>query len=164
MRRDTSSLWPKFLREEGGAALVEMAIVTPVVITLAAGVFEFSNIIHTKLLIEAGLVDAARYIARCSGPDEATCNTQGANLAANGAVAGGTARVANWAPADVLVTYLTVAAVDEDGNRLYRSNTSDVRIVEVSTTYTYTGTGLWDFLGFADLDLAAAHQQRVMGW
>jgi Flp pilus assembly protein TadG len=153
-----------FFASDRAAALVEMAIITPLVLSLAAGVFEFSNILHTKLLIEAGVEDGARYIARCSGPDENTCNTYGANIAANGTVSGGTARVANWAPADVTVTYLSVPALTEEGVRLYRSDSLDVRIVEVSTSYAYTGTGLWDILGLGAMTLTAAHQERVMGW
>jgi Flp pilus assembly protein TadG len=164
MHSHISSILMKFRSEERGAALVEMAIITPLVLSLAAGVFEFSNIIHTKLLIETGLEDSARYIARCSGPDEATCNSRGANLAANGAVTGGTARVVNWVPADVTVTYLSVPAVNDEGVRLYRSDTTDVRVVEVSTTYAYSGTGLWDILGLGAMTLTAAHQERVMGW
>jgi Flp pilus assembly protein TadG len=164
MRRHPHSIVAKFWRNERGAALVEMAIITPLVISLAAGVFEFSNILHTKLLIESGIEDGARYIARCSGPDETTCNTRGANLAANGSVTGGTARVPNWLPADVAVVYLPVAALDADGVRLYRSDGLNVRVVQVSTSYNYTGTGLWDILGLGAMQLAVAHQERVMGW
>jgi Flp pilus assembly protein TadG len=164
MRSPRKSTVARLARDESGAVLVEMALITPLVILLSAGVFEFSNIIHTKLLIEAGVIDAARYIARCSGPNEATCNSRGSNLAANAVVAGGSARVEGWLPADVAVGYLSVAAVAEDGTRIYRSNTTDVRIVQVSTTFAYPGTGLWDFLGFDDLTLTAAHEERVMGW
>jgi Flp pilus assembly pilin Flp len=164
MRRHPHSIVAKFWRNERGAALVEMAIITPLVLSLAAGVFEFSNILHTKLLIESGVEDGARYIARCSGPDETTCNTRGANLAANGSVTGGTARVPNWLPADVTVAYTLVPALDGDGVRLYRSDASDVRIVQVSTSYDYTGTGLWDILGLGAMQLTVAHQERVMGW
>jgi Flp pilus assembly protein TadG len=164
MRFRRKSMCAGLARDESGAVLVEMALVTPLVILLSAGVFEFSNIIHTKLLIEAGVVDAARYIARCNDTNGTTCNSRGANLAANAAVSGGSARVDGWVPADVAINYLSVAAVAEDGSRIYRSNTTDVRIVQVSTTYAYPGTGLWDFLGFGDLALTAAHEERVMGW
>jgi hypothetical protein len=163
MRIRSKSLIARLGTDEGGAVLVEMALVTPLVILLSAGVFEFSNIIHTKLLLEAGVIDAARYIARCSDPD-ATCESSGSNLAANAEVSGGSARIDGWVPADVAVNYLSVDAVAEDGTQIYRSNTAEVRIVQVSTTYAYPGTGLWDFLGFGDLALTAAHEERVMGW
>ena len=47
----------RFRREERGAILVEMTLITPLMIVLSAGVFEFGNLIHQKLLIEAGLRD-----------------------------------------------------------------------------------------------------------
>ena len=67
-------------------------------------------------------------------------------------------------PADVAVVYLPVAALNEEGVRLYRSDGLNVRVVQVSTTYNYTGTGLWDILGLGAMQLAVAHQERVMGW
>ncbi|TIP37870.1 MAG: pilus assembly protein, partial [Mesorhizobium sp.] len=51
----------RFRSDENGVALVEMAIVMPFVLLLSAGVFEFSNILNTRLLLEAGVEDAARY-------------------------------------------------------------------------------------------------------
>ena len=56
----------RFRRDERGAVLVEMTLITPLMILLSAGVFEFGNFIHQKLLMEAGLNDAARYAARCN--------------------------------------------------------------------------------------------------
>ncbi len=56
----------RFRADQAGAALVEMTLIVPLMLTLAAGVFEFSNIIKTKLLLEAGVRDGARYIARCN--------------------------------------------------------------------------------------------------
>jgi Flp pilus assembly protein TadG len=164
MQPPRHSLPVRFASDERGAVLVEMALITPLVILLSAGVFEFSNIIHTKLLLEAGVIDAARYIARCGGPDEATCDARGANLAVNGDETNTSPRVDGWLVADVDVNYLSVDAVAEDGTKLYRSNTTEVRVVQVSTAYAYPGTGLWDFLGFGDLTLTAAHEERVMGW
>ncbi|RVC17795.1 pilus assembly protein, partial [Mesorhizobium sp. M7A.F.Ca.AU.001.01.1.1] len=56
----------RFQGDESGAALVEAAITIPLVLLLSAGVFEFSNILNTRMLLEAGVEDAGRYMARCS--------------------------------------------------------------------------------------------------
>ena len=58
-----------FAREDRGAVLVETAIILPLMITLSAGVYEFSNAIYTRLLLESGVADAARYISRCVHDD-----------------------------------------------------------------------------------------------
>src|SRR5688572_16566479 len=56
----------RFRREERGAALVETTLLMPFLLFTCAGVFEFGNLFYQKLLIEAGVRDAARYVARCT--------------------------------------------------------------------------------------------------
>jgi Flp pilus assembly protein TadG len=153
-----------FFGDQTGAALVEMTIITPFMLTLAAGVFEFSNIIHSKLLIEAGMRDGARYFARCAS-DFDTCATSSKDIAVTGGT--GTARVTDWTVDMVTVTYpqqIDVVVIDADtGEENYRSSSGVVRIVHVETDYPYTGTGLWSYLGFGALTLTAFHEERVMG-
>ena len=140
-----------------------MAIITPMMLTLAAGVFEFSNIIHTKLLLEAGVRDGARYIARCNRvSNEAACETAGKAIAVNGG--SGTARVSGWATTDVSVAYDSVAiTVDGDGLSNYRSNLATVRTVRVTSNYAYAGTGLGSYIGLGAVTLSVSHEQRVLG-
>jgi Flp pilus assembly protein TadG len=151
-----------FAADQAGAALVEMTIITPLVLGLAAGVFEFSNIIHTKLLLEAGVRDGALYIARCAGSDTA-CDAAGKQIAVTGQ--SGSARVTGWEVDDVNVTRTPYAVtVDPDtGLQNYRSATVNVTTVEVDTSYAYAGTGLWAYLGFGALTLTVAHEERVLG-
>ena len=66
MFKGLKSILERFRSDDLGAILVEMTLITPLMITLSAGVFEFGNLIHQKLLIEAGLRDGARYGARCN--------------------------------------------------------------------------------------------------
>ncbi|MDX8509840.1 TadE/TadG family type IV pilus assembly protein [Mesorhizobium captivum] len=154
----------QFRREEGGAALVEIALVVPFVLLLSAGVFEFSNILNTRLLLEAGVEDAARYMARCSS-DWDTCSGLAKNLAVNGAVTGGSARVTGWTTTEVTVSKSSTAAVDAaTGTQLYLSNKSTVDVVQVGTSYPYPDVGFWSYLGFGDINLSASHQERVFGW
>jgi Flp pilus assembly protein TadG len=141
-------------------------------VSLSAGVFEFSNVIHTRLLIEAGLTDGARYYARCRHGDDATevaaCTSDARNLAATGTVDGsGNARVKNWTESDVSVSYTSVPIVVIDtstGEQNYRASGSHTGTVRLSTSYSYTGTGLLKYLGFSPLVLSLEHEERVIGW
>jgi Flp pilus assembly protein TadG len=163
----------RFGRDENGAVLVEMALVTPFLLLLSGGVFEFSTILLTRLSIEAGVEDAARYIARCTPSLSTACVTSAKNLAVTGTIDGsGAARVSNWTTSGVNVspgaacasasTYC-IATSDGSGVELYRNGSSYVTIVEVDGSYAYTGTGLWSYLGFGALTLSASHQERVFG-
>ncbi|PBB81994.1 pilus assembly protein TadE [Mesorhizobium sp. WSM3879] len=155
-----------FRRDEDGTALVEMAIVAPFVLLLSAGVFEFSNILNTRLLLEAGVEDAARYMARCS-TDWDTCKGLAQKLAAYGAVDGTSARVTGWLPAQVTIAKTSIAATDTTTTpptQIYLSSKSTVDVVTVSTSYTYPDLGFWSYLGFGDFTLSVAHQERVFGW
>lgn len=172
MARNLLPVLKTFGRDQRGAVLVEMTLITPLMIALSAGVFEFGNLIHQKLLIEAGLKDAARYAARCNPtfyqPGGLTCEQVAANIAATGSWNGtGAARVAGWAGADVTVNrdFLTIPiTTDADGNQNYRSSTADVRTVRVSTSFVYTGTSLLSYLGLSPITLTGAHEERVIGW
>ncbi|MER8564418.1 pilus assembly protein [Mesorhizobium sp. M0924] len=152
----------RFHGEEGGAALVEVAIVAPFVLLLSAGVFEFSNILNTRLLLEAGVEDAARYMARCN--DSTNCETYAKNLAVNGAITGGSARVSGWDTSQVNVSKSHFLANDGSGNELYLSSASTVDVVQVSTVLPYNGIGFWSYLGFGGIDITVSHQERVFGW
>jgi Flp pilus assembly protein TadG len=158
-----------FAREDGGAALVETSIILPLMITLSAGVYEFSNAIYTRLLLEAGVADGARYLARCIhlASDEAACETAAENLAVTGSVtSGGTARVSGWTTGNITISYAsTPITVDPNsGAQNYRSSSADVDVAQVSTDYNYAGTGLLGVLGFGPLTLSVMHQERVIGW
>lgn len=157
----------KFRQDERGAILVEMTLVAPLMLSLSAGVFEFGNLIQKKLLIEAGLRDAARYAARCR-PIGTACSTAAANIAARGSVdETGAPRVAGWAAADVTVNpqYQTIAiTVDGSGNQNYRSSTANVYTVRVSTSFSYAGVSLLSYLGLGPITLTGAQEERYIGW
>ncbi|MER9654742.1 pilus assembly protein [Mesorhizobium sp. M0152] len=152
-------------RDESGTALVEMTLVAPLMLLLSAGVFEFSNIIYTRLLLEAGVEDGARYMARCNDSDWATCETYGKNLAVNGAIRDGSPRVQGWTTGIVTVTKKSfLTDPNNNGAQLYLSSTGAVDVVQVSTSLAYTGIGLWSYLGFGTINITASHQERVFGW
>ncbi|MBZ9862935.1 TadE/TadG family type IV pilus assembly protein [Mesorhizobium sp. CA12] len=155
----------RFKRDDDGAVLVEMTLVTPFVLLLSAGVFEFGNILNTRMLLDAGVRDAARYMARCSS-DWDTCSGLAKNLAVNGAVTGGSARVTGWTVGEVTIikSFSTQAVDPTTGTEFYLSTTANVDVVQVSTTFPYANLGLWSYLGFPQLNLTVFHQERVLGW
>lgn len=151
--------------------MVEMTLVAPLMLTLSAGVFEFGNLIHDKLLMEAGLTDGARFAARCNsqiytdaGLAAIDCASIATNIAVYGNVAGtGSPRVPNWQTANVTVTIGTSchnAVVG--GVTQYRSATAQVCIVEADGTYPYSGVGLLSLVGFGTINLTGSHQERLM--
>ena len=147
-----------FWLEQRGTVLVEMALIVPLMVLLSAGVFEFSNVLNKRLLLEAGVEDAARYMARCSS-DWDTCKGRAQNLAANGAVSGGSARLSGWIPTQVEITKTPTAAVDTSttpNTELYLSSKSTVDVVTVSMSYPYYpdhDLGLWTNLCFANKNI-----------
>lgn len=156
-----------FHRDERGAILVEMTLITPLMIALSAGVFEFGNLIHQKLLIEAGLRDAARYTARCT--DAVTgvdCLANARAIAAFGSVGGTTARVSGWDSADVVVTtYETDNNVDPDtGLQDYRGTGAEVITVRAVTSIPYVPVGLLAVIIEGTITLNATHEERFIGY
>ncbi|TIN14890.1 MAG: pilus assembly protein [Mesorhizobium sp.] len=161
----------RFRRDQRGAVLIEMTLVAPLMLTLSAGVFEFGNLIHDKLLMEAGLSDGARFAARCNsqiytdaGLAAINCAGMATNIAVFGNVAGtGTARVPGWQTANVTVTIGTschdavVAGVIQ-----YRSTTAQVCVVQADGTYPYTGVGMLSLVGIGPITLSGSHQERLM--
>lgn len=173
MFKDLKSILDRFRGDDRGAILVEMTLITPLMITLSAGVFEFGNLIHQKLLIEAGLRDGARYGARCNsqmytdyGFAAINCDANAENIALFGNIAGtGTVRVKGWSTTDVTIEIANAAdckdAVDS-GVTKYRSVTPKVCIVRATSSFSYTGTGLLAFLGLSPITLNGAHEERLI--
>ncbi|RWN61672.1 TadE/TadG family type IV pilus assembly protein [Mesorhizobium sp.] len=158
----------KFRREERGAILVEMTLITPLMIALSAGVFEFGTVIHRKLLIEAGLRDAARFMARCTtGFAAVNCTTTAQNIAKYGTPAVGTLRVADWGTDEpvVISTYDTANPVDPDtGLQDYRGTGATVRTIRVTTSYAYGATSLLSYIGIGPITITASQEERFVGY
>lgn len=163
----------RFRRDHRGAVMVEMTIVAPLMLFLSAGVFEFGNLIHDKLLIEAGLTDGARYAARCNSQmytDAGLAAINCANIAANIAVFGnaggtGSARVAGWGTANVTVTIAASGSCHDAvvaGVTKYRSTTAQVCIVRAAGTFAYNGIGMLSLIGVSPITLSDFHEERLI--
>ena len=167
------SLFKLFRRDDKGAILVEMTLITPLMIALSLGVFEFGNVIHRKLLIEAGLRDAARYMARCTaGFATVDCTTTAQNIAKYGTPTVGTLRVADWAEDEpvLISTYPTANTLDPDtGLQDYRGTGATVRTVRVTTSHDYGAIWLLELVPATDMrsmtiTITASHEERFIGY
>jgi Flp pilus assembly protein TadG len=156
--RILQSLW----RNGEGSALIEGAIVVPLLLILVLGVFEFSWLIDQQHLISTGIHDAARYIAQSANPNDLTIQKRAKNLATTGAIDGDTARVRGWTARDVSISYSSFEnPMDVNGSTTFRGG-AVIRSVTVSTTFTVPSLGFFGFLGLKPPALTVSHQERVI--
>jgi Flp pilus assembly protein TadG len=153
------SLW----RNSEGSALVEGALVVPILCTLLFGVFEFSWLFYQQHLISTGIRDAARYIARTANPNDVTIQTGAKNLATTGAIDGNTARVGGWWTHDVTISYASVGnPVGVNGLTPFRGG-AVIQSVTVSTTFAVPSLGFFALLGLKPPAFTVSHQERIIG-
>jgi Flp pilus assembly protein TadG len=156
-----------------GSALVEATIITPFLLTLLLGVFEFSWYFYNQQLVVAGLRDAARYMTRieltngngdpCAQKDQngVLYTADAANIATTAQPAGGgSARVSGWNPADVTISCLSSAALDNDR---YADGSTSMTIIDVTTSFADPSLGLFPALGLKAPLLSFSHQERFIG-
>jgi Flp pilus assembly protein TadG len=162
LARILRALW----RNDDGTALVEATLLVPVLLTLVAGVYEFSWYFYKQQLVETGVRDAARYLAR-TAPDSdpnpcsnATYVTYAQNIATYGATttALGIQRVATWNPSDVVLTCTGIA--NSTGSYL---GATTIYIVTASTSFPDPALGFFSILGLTAPNLSASHSQRSIG-
>ena len=156
-------IWRALLKGDHGAALVEFTITLPVLLLFGLGIIEFSRVLYQYHQITTGVADAARYLSRVQDP--AGSATVAKEIAVFGQVGGSAKRVSWWNVADVTVTTRDVANPRDSitQTRSYRGG-DNIVMVKVSTTATYTGAGLLQYLGFASgIPVTAFHEDRVIG-
>ena len=163
-----------FHLDQSGTVLVEMALIVPLMVLLSAGIFEFGRFLHDKLLVEAGLSDAARFAARCNsqlytdnGLPAINCSTIASSIAVYGKVGGTTAdvpRVDGWQASDVTIDSSTcVNAIDPStGTVLYLSTTSQVCVVTASTSFHYQDLGMLSLIGVNSITIGGTHEERLI--
>ena len=187
-RRSLRSL----VRDCEGTALVEGAIVVPVLMSLLLGVYEFSFYFYQQQLITTGVRDAARYLARfdlttCSSgamtkstcPLQITANggttylfTDAQNIAVYGTISSaGVARVTGFTTAAI------TASLSDDANSgastpcgsvpcnggTTNGGTSYVQVVTVTATFSDPTLGFLGFLGLSTPTITVSHSERVVG-
>jgi len=164
------SLW----RDNVGSALLEGAVVTPVLLVLLGGVFEFSWIFYHQKLIETGVRDAARYLSRV--PTNPTTNpgpcdpsvtdgsgtsytTSAKNIAVYGSTSttGFNPRVGGWTTADVTITCPTF----DNSARNYLGPATLYRVL-VSTSFRDPSFGFFGLFGLSPPNISVSHEERYI--
>jgi Flp pilus assembly protein TadG len=152
-----------------GSALVEGALIIPVLFVLLYGVYEFSFFFYQQQLVATGLHDAARYLARLPGScdpastDRPIDQARARNLATTGSIVGGIPRVRGWTADLVAVDCAAVAnPVAENGLKLYRGGPL-IYVVTVSTRLAENSLGFFSFTHVAAPALSGTHSERVTG-
>jgi Flp pilus assembly protein TadG len=161
-------------RDQSGAALLEMTVVMPFLLFLGFGLFEFSNALYQYHVITVGVREAARFAAGLPIPDpvvqdEACANPQvtpvgcAKRVAVTGEIDGDTLKVDWWDTDDITITYPSVENTDLGGGlSSYRGGT-EITVVRVSTTATYSGLGFLTTLGLEPFTITTGHEERHYG-
>ncbi len=150
-----------FAKDKRGTALLELAVILPVLFTIGLGVFEFGNLIYNLHLINVGVRDAARYAA---GLPQGSADAAAKNIALRGVVSGGTYRVSWWNNANTMIAiaYPTTPNPVVGGAQTYRGPDPIVK-VRVTASVPYQALGFLGYLSLGSITLAASHEERHFG-
>jgi Flp pilus assembly protein TadG len=168
MRRRLRERLSALHSECSGAAAVEVAIATPFLVLLTAGVIEYGSMLRATELMQTGVRDAARYLAnmpglpQASSADRSSIEDRARRLAVTGTIASnGAPRVKDWATSGVQVTYEPIANPRDatTGLRAHRGDNT-IYVVRVTGTMNYTGVGLLQALRVGPVIVSAAHEER----
>jgi Flp pilus assembly protein TadG len=154
-----------FCKDDRGASLVEMTLVTPFLIFLGLGISEFGNTLYHQHLITTGLHDASRYLARFDDPLAAVALAGAKDIAVTGSIGGTDKRVSWWNTSDITVTIQNFAnPIDSTtGLRPYRG-TDPLKVVRVATSVDHPGLGFLSVIGISSpLTINVHHEERVIG-
>jgi Flp pilus assembly protein TadG len=165
-----SGAWRRLLEDACGAVAVEVALATPFLVLLTAGVIEYGKMLSDTQLMQTGVRDAARYLASIPGlptgaaPNRSLIEEQARRLAVTGTVASGaSARIKDW---DVTASAVQIAYLPSangrnavTGLRSYRGDDA-VYVVRVTGSMPYTGIGLLQALHLGSFSLRASHEER----
>ncbi len=129
----------RFARDESGQALVEAALVLPVLLVLVFGVVMAGRVVHAKIAVQAAAREASRTLATAPSEEQGLTD---ANDAARSAADG------YGLPADGL-------SVDLESNGFQRGGT-----VSASVSYN-VGLGGLALLDAVDITVSSSHSEQV---
>ncbi len=146
-----------FAKDDSGAAAVEAAIVTPVLVSLAFGAIEFSNLFWDHQQISTAVRDAARYLARVADPTDAAAQSRAKEIAVYGEVAGTKLRVTGFTTGDVDAD---AAAIDNSAKAYRGPDTLYIVTVTATVDYANLDFGMLSFFGLTPPTFTISHSER----
>lgn len=169
----------ELIRDRGGNAAAEMALVTPLLLILMMGCAELGNYFWNEHALLKAVRDGSRYAARQSFSNFSTCSTSGTDLSS--ATIGSNTKLVvqkgsldstqpdllpNWSTATfkLTATCTTGQVGGQTMSGLYKNNTNGAAKVAVETTLTYRPV-IAVALGFSGVgyQLYAQSQAAVTG-
>lgn len=153
----------RFGKARGGAALVEFTLVAPLLLLLMCGMAEFANAMRQYHIMEKGVRDAGRYLARVpmSGCTIGSAETIAArNLALTGRTSSGANLLPTWS--DPATVNVDVAQCFNNSGNAYRGRAL-IPIIEVTASAPYVDLGLLSIIGIDGITLEVQHQQFWVG-
>lgn len=154
----------RFGRDESGVALVEFALVLPMMLLVFAVIIEGSRMMLTYQSTIVGIRDAARYLARTVAPD--ICTTGGsvsgyATTLRTLVVQGATAY--SVFPSDVVIGTVTPSYSCVIGS--YRASPVAIAQVTAEVTISFPFAGIFTLVGgsLPDLTTHVTDKARVFG-
>lgn len=154
----------KTLRDDKGTALVEFAILMPILLLVFAVTIEGGRLMWSYQTVAAGVRDASRYLARITPEDICT---------AGGSVAGTTSDLedivrqsingSSLFPAGITVNSVTPSLSCIVG--IYRVSPAPIAQVSASLTVTFPFAGLFSFAGqsLGQITTSITDQSRIYG-
>src|SRR5262249_32288566 len=154
--------------DQQGSALIEGALVIPLLIALVFGVFEFSWLFYQQHLVAIGLHDATDYLALIPESCIAVspcCKAEhqhAKNLASHGSLSGGAARVRGWT-AQMVTTKCSKIDNAIGPNGLSRFRGASIYVVTAATEFTYPSLGFLSLLHLRSPVISASYSERAIG-
>jgi Flp pilus assembly protein TadG len=164
--------------DQDGSALVEGAVVVPILVVVLVGIFDFSWYFYQQHLMSVGLRDGARYLARSWDPTDPNNQSYAKTLATTRP--DGTPLVRDWSSSNIAIQVASDANTGTStpcGSapcRLSRcSNGSAVQVVTLctgttSTTQACASTGftnstlsIFGILGLTSPAFNVSHSERA---
>lgn len=144
--------------DQRGSALLEVAIVIPVLLSIGLGVFEFGNMYYKYHLMENAVRDAARFAASKKGD---VCSTQSLKdeVSAIARRTGGDSKV--WTTGWTITVSCTSYNNKANGYKFRGGDT--VKSVKVTASIPYQQLGFLGFFKLGAPTLTTSHEERVFG-
>ncbi len=165
-KRDVNAQFPVIARAftacRSGAAMFELALTLPILLIIFAGGWEMARGLWTYDMLNKGVRDAARYLARLDDPTTTAAETKALYLVLTGDMAPGQPPRLDHNHIDVDVGVRTFA----NASGTYRSKdgaAGPIDVVQVVAEYSFDAR-LLGFLGIATpITITVAHEERHIG-
>ncbi|MFN4140910.1 TadE/TadG family type IV pilus assembly protein [Aestuariivirga sp.] len=156
MRNKSETLSRRWVSDDAGATLIELAVVLPVLLAIGLGTLEFGNLYYKYHLVTNGVRDAARFAAGLTG-DVCTDTALWAKIQAIAQRSGADNNV--WTTGSTI----SITCDSFDNTSHYYRGGESIKAVTVTATVPYQSLGFLGYFGLSSPTLTVSHQERVIG-